>query len=411
MAIRYSFLKRLALILFLVLLNRITSEAQSINQQIPYFTYGKGLGITSPDSMFLMNIRFRMQNRVGVVTRSATDWNPSEIEARIRRLRLRLDGFIYSPKLTYLIQLAFTRSDMDYDDTGFPNIIRDAMVIYNFDKHFALGLGQTKLPGNRQRVTSSGDLQMPDRSIVSTQFNVDRDFGLQAYYRNKIGGLSYLLRGAITAGEGRNFNDANNGLAFTGRIELLPFGEFTNNGDYFEGDLVREPKPKLSIAGGYSNNENTIRSGGQLGKFLFQPRDIETTMIDAIFKHNGWALSAEYLLRESPQNPITLDTASNEQHVFIGHGQNYQGSYLFKNNFEIVLRYSQVKPKQVLQTELEEEEREGKRTQYSIGINKYLKGHRVKLQTELTYGENSWPLPENPDTEYFLFRFQIEVGI
>jgi hypothetical protein len=403
--------KPLILIAFIFITNCLKAQAPSINQQIPYFTYGKGLGMTSPDSMFLMNIRFRMQNRIGIVTRSATDWNPSEIEARIRRLRLRLDGFIYSPKLTYLIQLAFTRSDMDYDDTGFPNIIRDAMVIYNFDKHFALGLGQTKLPGNRQRVNSSGDLQMPDRSIVSTQFNVDRDFGLQLYYRNKIGGFSYLLRGAITAGEGRNFNDASNGLAYTGRIELLPFGEFTNNGDYFEGDLAREPKPKLSIAGGYSNNENTIRAGGQLGKFLFQPRDIETTMIDALYKHNGWAVSMEYLIRQSPQNPITMDPDLNEQHVFIGRGQNYQGSYLFKNNFEVVLRYSDVKPKQVLQTDLETSEREGQRTQYSMGLNKYLKGHRVKLQTEFTYGENEWPLPENPDTEYFLFRFQIEVGI
>jgi phosphate-selective porin OprO/OprP len=388
-----------------------SSQAQSINQQIPYFTYGKGLGIISPDSMYLMNIRFRMQNRVGIVTASGSDWQVSEIEARIRRLRLRFDGFIYNPKLTYLIQLAFSRGDMDYDDTGFPNIIRDAMVIYNFNKHFALGLGQTKLPGNRQRVTSSGDLQLPDRSIVSTQFNVDRDFGLQLYYRNRIKGFNYLLRGAISSGEGRNFNSASNGLAYTGRVELLPFGEFTNNGDYFEGDLVREPKPKLSIAGGYSNNENTLRSGGQLGKFLYQPRDIETTILDGLFKHNGWAIATEFLIRKSPGNPITLDTAANERHVFIGHGQNYQGSYLLRNNFEFVLRYSHVSPERILQTNLETTEREGERTQYTIGVNKYLKGHRVKLQTEFTYGEDTWPLPENPNADYFLFRFQIEVGI
>jgi phosphate-selective porin OprO/OprP len=405
------FLRSALVMIAFVLIANLNSTAQSINQQIPYFTYGKGLGITSPDSMFLMNIRFRMQNRIGIVTTSTNDWDPSEIEARIRRLRLRFDGFIYSPKLTYLIQLAFTRSDMDYDDTGFPNIIRDAMVIYNFNSHFALGLGQTKLPGNRQRVTSSGDLQMPDRSIVSTQFNVDRDFGIQAYYRNKIGGFGYFLRGAITAGEGRNFNEANDGLAFTGRVELLPFGEFTNNGDYFEGDLVREPKPKLSIAGGYSNNENTIRAGGQLGKFLYAPRDIETTMIDVLYKHNGWALSAEYHIRQSPQNPITVDEDLNEQHVYIGHGQNYQGSYLFRKNFEIVLRYSHVTPEQILQTQLEQDKREGERKQYSLGLNKYLKGHRVKLQTEFTYEEDEWPLPENPNTSFFLFRFQIEVGI
>ena len=29
---------------------------------LPYYSYGKGLGLTSPDSLFQLNIRFRMQN-------------------------------------------------------------------------------------------------------------------------------------------------------------------------------------------------------------------------------------------------------------------------------------------------------------------------------------------------------------
>jgi phosphate-selective porin OprO and OprP len=207
----------------------------------PYFTFGKGLGIISPDSLFLLNIRFRMQNRVGFLTESESDLHIRTVEARVRRLRLRFDGFIYTPKLYYLIQLAFTRSDMDYDDTGFPNVIRDAMVIYNVNDRFGVGLGQTKLPGNRQRVNSSGDLQLVDRSIVNQNFNVDRDFGLQLYYNNHISGFHYVLRGAISSGEGRNITASDDGLAYTGRIELMPLGRFTNNGDYFEGDLAREP--------------------------------------------------------------------------------------------------------------------------------------------------------------------------
>src|SRR5688572_28163312 len=73
---------------------------------IPYFTFGKGLGITAPDSLFSMNIRFRIQNRVGIKTESGTDLGISEVEARVRRLRLRFDGFVYNPKLTYVIQLS-----------------------------------------------------------------------------------------------------------------------------------------------------------------------------------------------------------------------------------------------------------------------------------------------------------------
>lgn len=381
-------------------------QQQQLNQQIPYFTYGKGLGIMSPDSLFLMNIRFRMQNRVGMVTESPTDWNPEEIEARVRRLRLRFDGYVYNPKLTYVLQLAFSRGDIDFEDSGFPNIIRDAMVIYNFNQHFALGIGQTKLPGNRQRVNSSGDLQLPDRSIVNSEFNIDRDFGVQVYYRNKIQGFNYVLRGAISSGEGRNFNGAEGGLAYTGRIELLPFGEFTNNGDYFEGDLAREQRPKLSIGGGFSNNEDALRSGGQLGKFLYESRDIETTMFDALLKYNGWAFAAEFLKR-SAVDPITQDAndPSLEQHVFVGHGENYQSSYLFRNNYEIIARYSTVVPHPDI------EEIEPQLEQYTLGATKYLRGHRVKLQTEFTYAKDSWALSDADDHDYFILRFQVEVGI
>lgn len=48
----------------------------------------------------------------------------------------------------------------------------------------------------------------------------------------------------------------NTGLSYTGRLEILPFGNFTNYGDYFEDDLEREQTVKVSLAGGLSFNEN-----------------------------------------------------------------------------------------------------------------------------------------------------------
>ncbi len=37
-----------------------------------------------------------MQNRIAFETKSETDLAIAEVEARVRRLRLRLDGFVYS---------------------------------------------------------------------------------------------------------------------------------------------------------------------------------------------------------------------------------------------------------------------------------------------------------------------------
>jgi phosphate-selective porin OprO/OprP len=380
---------------------------QAVGQEItpsPYFTFGKGVGIISPDSLFLLNIRIRMQNRMAFRTESVDDFTIDEVEARVRRLRLRFDGFLYTPRLTYLIQLSFSRGDLDYDDTSFPNIVRDAMIIYAVNKHFSIGLGQTKLPGNRQRVTSSGDLQLADRSIVNATFNIDRDFGVQAYYNNYIGKFYYVLRGAISSGEGRNITNSDRGMDYTGRIELLPFGPFTNGGDYFEGDLAREPKPKISLGMTASHNENTTRTGGQLGRFLYDPRDINTVMTDFMFKYNGWALACEWLQRNSP-NPITTNEDGDIRYVYAGFGQNYQGSYLFKNNYEIVGRFSQVTPYEKIQM-LDDQTK-----QFTIGASKYLRGHRVKFQTDVTLEKNEWLQGTNSNTDSWIVRFQIEAGI
>src|SRR5690606_38237632 len=150
-------------------------------------------------------------------------------------------------------------------------------------------------PGNRQRVNSSGQLQFAERSIVNSALTVDRDFGIKAYYTNKIGNSIYHVKGAVSTGEGRSVNTTDQGLAYTGRLEFLPFGNFTKGGDYSEEDLEREQSVKLSLAGGYSFNKATTNTGGQLGRDLYAGVDMGTLILDALIKYNGWAYAIEYL--------------------------------------------------------------------------------------------------------------------
>jgi hypothetical protein len=247
---------RKTLTTFLVSFSSVYCFAQNLDTQrndvklenLPYYSYGKGVGLTSPDSIFQFNIRFRMQNRVSYLNRY--DSNPI-IDGQIRRLRLRFDGFVGSPKFLYVIQLSFAPGDVGEIEEGENiNIIRDAAVIYRPNTHWNFIFGQTKLPGNRQRINSSGALQFTDRTINNARFNIDRDFGFQCYYLNQEANrFSYNLKTAISTGEGRNFTQNNdNQLAYTAKLELMPFGSFTNDGANFEGDLVREKKPKLFIS-------------------------------------------------------------------------------------------------------------------------------------------------------------------
>src|SRR5690606_6418593 len=130
---------------------------------LPYYSYGKGMGMTSADSLFQLNIRFRMQNRV---TYYEYEDQESNYDAQIRRLRLRLDGYVGNPKFQYALQLSFAPRDaVEIEDGKNLNIVRDAGVSYNPNNHWSFLVGQQKLPGTRQRVNSSRSLQLTDRSI------------------------------------------------------------------------------------------------------------------------------------------------------------------------------------------------------------------------------------------------------
>jgi phosphate-selective porin OprO/OprP len=167
----------------LILATCTIAAAQSESDERAMVSVTKGISFAQ-DSVFLLNMRFRMQNRIGARSNNLPDLSVQEWEARVRRLRLRFDGYVGNPKLQYYIQLSFSRADQDFENGGEAKIIRDAIVYYNFSPQFYIGMGQSKLPGNRQRVTSSGNMQFADRSIANSSFTLDRDFGLFAYYNH-----------------------------------------------------------------------------------------------------------------------------------------------------------------------------------------------------------------------------------
>lgn len=72
-----------------------------------------------------------------------------------------------SKKLQYYIQLGFSKSDLDLWGGSYAQPIRDAIIYFYPKPNLYFGFGQSKLPGNRERVVSSGNLQFADRSIAN----------------------------------------------------------------------------------------------------------------------------------------------------------------------------------------------------------------------------------------------------
>lgn len=385
---------------------------KSKSKSIPHFNYKSGLGFATPDSSYSMNIRFRIQNRFLMNTKDEEHLETGSWEARVRRCRLSFTGHVINPKWNYYLQLSFSRGDMDWSDADAstqntsPNVVRDAMIFYKPIKNLQFAFGQGKLPGNRQRVISSGAQQFYDRSIVNVNFTPDRDFGFFINYTAHLGKtFTVLTKLAATSGEGRNSVSSNTGLAYTGRIELLPLGQFTDGGDYYEGDLAREPKPKISIAGGYHFNDLAVRTGGQLGKDLLATRSFNVYMADFVFKYKGIALSSEYIRRDTDGLPTVIGSDAKSRTIITGDGINTQLSYCFKNMFEIALRHSLVSPHNDLLAKVRENE------QYGLGVSKYLKKHKVKLQGNVFYNRERDLSKQQDHNNYFFAVFQIELGI
>lgn len=392
--------------LFLFLAIGVAGNAQS-----SLLSFTNGVGISNPDSSYSMNIRFRVQNRALMNTASDDDLTPKSFEGRVRRCRLSFTGHVVNPKLSYYIQLSFSRGDMDWsvsDATSqnlSPNVVRDAVIYYKPTKHLQVGFGQTKLPGNRQRVISSGAQQFYDRSIVNAVFTPDRDFGFFSTYTIKGSGHAVtLIKAAISSGEGRNSNQSNAGLAYTGRIEFLPLGAFTSGGDYYEGDLAREQKPKISIAGGYMLNDMAVRTAGQLGKDLYAAKSFNLYMLDFLFKYKGFALSSEYIRRDA-NNPFVIGSDGKTRVLQTGDGINNQVSYCFKSMWEVALRQALISPHHDVLKNYNQAE------QYIIGVSKYLNKHKVKAQFNLMYNKERNLATQLESNKYFSAVFQIELGI
>lgn len=371
---------------------------------LPYYNYGRGLGLTSPDSIFQFNIRFRMQNRISYIE----DYQGNTLyDGQIRRLRLRFDGYVGDPRFLYAIQLSFAPGDVGEIVEGENvNIIRDAVLFYRPNKNWTILFGQTKLPGNRQRVNSSGALQLTDRTINNARFNIDRDFGIQIHQMNEYADqFSYNFKWASSMGEGRNFTkEPNNGLAHTAKVELFPLGAFSKDGTNFEGDVVREQTPKILLSGVFHKNNHAIRSGGQLGNYLFESRTFQSVFVDFMAKYKGWSLVGAYMSRTA-DNAVTRNPLNPNEFnfVFVGGGFDYQLSYLFENDYEVIGRYSIQKVNEQIKAFIPHAK------QWTIGLTKYIWEHAFKLQTEFSYDRLQFA--DQNTRSSFYFRFQVEMGI
>ena len=379
--------------------------------------FGKGLfNLIGQDSTWTMKVGLRFQ------TLATSKWdvnnglsNP-ESSMLIRRSRLKFDGFAFSPKLKYKVELGLSNRDQsgasEYTSNA-PRYILDAVLKWNFSGNFVLWFGQTKLPGNRERVISSANLQQVDRSLLNSRFTIDRDIGVQLRHHFNLTD-TFLVKEifSIAQGEGRNITTGNvGGHQYTTRVELFPFGDFKSKGDYKGSDLKFEPSPKLSLGVAYDFNNNASKTRSNQGSYMFidntQGEDlsnrlyhrtnISTLFVDAMYKHQGFSLMAEYANRTADDAfAKNSDGSLTGDEVQVGNGLNIQTGYLVSKTVELSGRYTNIS----LDKEITGK---GSENQYTLGLSKYIAGHSLKVQTDLSYTDIGFK------TNQLLYRVQVDI--
>ena len=370
--------------------------------------FGKGLfNLIGKDSSFSMNVSARMQML------GTSNWdlnnglsNPSS-SLLVRRARLKFSGFAYSPKLKYKLELGLSNRDIGKASSftnEAPKYILDAVVKWNFSGNFVLWFGQTKLPGNRERVISSGDLQQVDRSLLNSRFNIDRDMGFQLRHHFNLTD-TFIVKEmfAVSQGEGRNITTGNlGGHQYTSRIELLPFGKFASKGDYRGSDLKFEPVPKLALGFTYDFNNDAVKNRSNQGSYMtndtgFYSTNISTVFVDAMYKHKGFSVMAEYAYRDAEDAfAKNSDGTLTGDLVQVGNALNLQTGYLLSKTLEISGRYTNIDWDSDITGK-------GAENQYTLGLSKYIVGHKLKVQTDVSY------LDLASKTNQFMYRLQVDI--
>jgi phosphate-selective porin OprO and OprP len=392
-----------------LLLAAILTLLIGVSAQTSKVKFSKGFYYLAKDSSISTKFQMRFQSLYeakmnnGDGTEAYMD-NFSD-KMLVRRARFKFKGHVHSPKIQYKTEFGLTNRDIgakgndgDVHFNGAANIILDAVLKYNFYKKWSVWVGQTKLPGNRERVISSANLQFVDRSLLNSYFNLDRDKGIHLRHHFNLGNHLFRHIWVASMGEGRDVTSSDNGgHSYTVRGEWLPFGAFTKKGDYFASDLKREQTPKLSLAANYNLNQDARRERGQLKSFVDEnlQGDITNIQADMMFKYQGFSMMGEVAQRTANENNPQYATANP---YYTGSSLNIQFGYLLKNNWEPAFRYTTVNPDAVNMDD------DATFSQITFGISRYVVGHNLKVQSDISLMTN-----ELNAEQQIMFRLQAEM--
>lgn len=382
--------------------------------ELDSYKFGEGLRFTA-DEDHKIRISGYVQPYAESKQFTEADAEESMNRFRMRRLRLRMDGVLPDERFSYRFQVDLSGASEVGDAQSTNNYLLDAYVSYNVTNRIKLSFGQrSTYTDNRELFMSSRTLQLVERSRLTSAFSSIREFGFFAQGNFRTGSGSYLKPYfVLTNGDGSNaFEKDHGGLKVGGRIDFLPFGLFTNLGQFRQADVMRELIPKIVVGVNYSkNNGMSSRRGRESGAILYLNDADEESLpdytkygVDFMIKYKGFSVLGEYIkteadvptditqrVRNNGSTSTTFDVNGIQNvenyvkgRMMLGTAYNIQLGYLFKNGFSVDGRYTQLEADD--NSFLNNGTFYNRPKYYTIGLGKYIsRNYGAKVQASYTY--------------------------
>ena len=411
-----KYLKVLPFLFFLINLNAQDVEMQS-------YTFGEGLRFVGESGY---NVRITGYAQPMSELKSINSEESNSSRYRMRRVRLRMDGQSSNERFKYRFQVDLSGvSEIGESDE---DPLLDAYVDYALTNSISVKFGQrSTYTDNRELFMNSNSLQLVERSRLTSAFSSIREFGLFISGRFRAGRGSYVRpHFVLTNGDGKNvYSRDRGGLKIGGRVDYLPFGLFTNMGQFRQIDVMREQVPKLVVGVHYSkNNGMSSRRGRYSGRIIYLNANDQESLpdytkygVDFLFKYKGFSALGEYIksTAEVPSD-ITQRIRNNgsisesflvnevqdvdsyvKGRMMLGSAYNIQMGYLFKNGFSVDSRYTHLIADE--NSFLNNETFYNRPNYYTLGIGKLLgRNYGFKVQASVTHVDGSLGINHDLDT-------------
>lgn len=405
--------QRLSLLCAGLLLPLLLS-AQGI--RVDAYRFGEGINLTGNQG-YSMQLRGYAQPYFETRQYSVDGETVALNRFRMRRLRLRLTGDAANQKIDYRFQIDLSGTAEVGDEAG--DFLLDAWIAYHLTSRITLSFGQRATPtDNRELTMGSQSLQLVERSRLTSAFSSIREFGLFAQGNFRTGGGTYLRPYlALTNGDGLNvWGRDHGGLKIGGRLDFLPFGLFTNLGQFRQVDMMRENAPRLVVGVHASLNQGmSSRRGRTSGTILYLNALNEESLpdylkygADFLFKYRGFSALGEFTSTQAMVPTDITQRVRNDGSVsgsflvdgiedvenyvrgrmMLGQGYNLQMGYIFKNRISVDGRYTHLQADQ--HSFLNNGTFYNRPNYYTLGLSYYLsRSYGAKIQASFTYVETA----------------------